>query len=362
MKLALVHDWLNTKRGGAEKVLSVLADTFPEAPIYTLIYNSDRFDYPPERIHTSSLQRLPRSVKQRSRYLLPLIPSAVEGWDFSSYDVVLSSSSAFVKNIITPEQTTHISYCHTPARFVWDYWPAYLHEQQLGPLRRWYVRRQARQFRIWDYVGAARVDAYIANSHTTARRIHRYYRREADIVHPPVEIPPKPDVDKQDYYVTLGMLTPYKKIDLAIEAFNQSGRALKIIGDGPDRARLQRLAGDNIEFLGFVDEAAKHRVVAAAQGLIFPNKEDFGIAPVEAMALGTPVIGYGFGGVTETVENGVTGVLFSKQTVDALNKAVSQAQQLDCSTERLREHAQQFRTERFQEKIKYHLSRYEQPT
>ena len=360
MKIALVHDWLNTKRGGAEKVLEVMADTFPDAPIYTLIHNQELFPYSSERIYTSELQRLPQFIKQRSRYTLPLIPRAVEGWDFSEYDLVLSSSSAFVKNIITPETTHHLCYCHTPARFVWDYWPQYLDEQHVGPVRRSYIRRQAQRFRVWDYAGAARVDTFLANSNTTAQRIDKFYRRDAEVVHPPVELPTVDSTSGQEaYYVTLGMLTPYKKIDLAIEAFNISGKRLKIIGDGPDQSRLQGLAEDNIEFVGFVDSDERNQLLAGAQGLVFPNKEDFGIAPVEAMALGTPVIAYGSGGVTETVREHQTGIFFHEHTPRALNEAIKLAEETEFKSDTLRTQAEQFHTQRFVEKIKYHVARHD---
>ena len=356
MKVALVHDWLNTKRGGAEKVLEVMAEAFPDAPIYTLIHNQELFPYDRDRVHTSQLQRLPKHVKDRSRYTLPLIPSAIESWDFSDFDLVLSSSSAFTKNIITPETTHHICYCHTPARFVWDYWPQYLDEQNVGPIRRSYIRRQAKKFRLWDYAGAARVDAFLANSNTTAQRIEKFYRREAEVVHPPVEMPAKKDAVKEDYYITLGMLTPYKKIDLAIEAFNISGKKLKVIGDGPDYSRLKQLAGDNIEFVGFLSRDEKDEVVAKAKGLVFPNKEDFGIAPVEAMALGTPVIAYGYGGVTETVSHGQTGIFFQQQTPKDLNQAVDQVEETDFDVQKLRSQSEKFHTQRFVEKIKHHVA------
>lgn len=352
MKVALVHDWLNQKAGGAEKVLEVLAEMYPEAPIYTLVYNPEKFNYPRERIHTSYLQKMPGFLKKRSRYLLPLIPGAVESWDFSQYDVVISSSSAFVKNIVTPETTEHICYCHTPMRFVWDYWPQYLDEQKVGLLRKAYIRRQVKSMRIWDYVGAARVDLFMANSETTRKRIEKFYRRESRTIHPPIDTEISTPDDKQDYYVTLGMLTPYKKIDLAIESFNISGKTLKIIGDGPDRTRLEAMAENNIEFMGFLDPETKNEVVGRAKGLIFPNIEDFGIAPVEAMALGTPVIAYGKGGVEETVLDKKTGILFSDQTMEKLNQAIESAESTSFKVSDMHAQAGKFDRKKFEESIK----------
>ncbi len=355
MNVALVHDWLNTKRGGAEQVFDVLADMFPEAPIYTLIFNPERFDYPRERIHTSYLQRAPRTLKQRSRYLLPFIPNAIESWDFRQYDVVISSSSAFAKNIITNPETLHICYCHTPMRFVWDYWPQYLDEQHIGPVRRWYARRQTGKMRIWDYAGAARVDKFLTNSETSRNRIKKFYRREAEIVHPPVETSSfayvSPD-KKRDYYVTLAALTPYKKIDAAIEAFNISGKKLTIIGDGPDRKRLENMAAGNIRFTGYLSDENRAELLAEAKGLIFPNVEDFGIAPVEAVASGTPVIAYGEGGVTETMNDGETGVLFREQTPAGINHAIERFEGMRFDGTTLRNRAQQFSTETFAKKLK----------
>jgi glycosyltransferase involved in cell wall biosynthesis len=357
-RVALVHDWLNTKRGGAEYVLEVLADMFPQAPIYTLVYNPSKFHYAPERIHISYLQKMPDMLKQRNRYLLPLIPSAIESWDFSAYDVVISSSSAFAKNIVTPETTRHICYCHTPMRFVWDYWPRYLSQQRVGPLRRAYITRQTGKMRMWDFVGAQRVDRFLANSRTTQQRIHKFYRRKADVIFPPVDTSSlvyTAPAGKRDYYVTLAALTPYKKIDAAIEAFNVSGKKLTVIGDGPDRNRLQELAGDNIEFTGYISAKNKARMLTEAKGLLFPNVEDFGIAPVEAMASGTPVIAYNAGGARETVLEGETGIFFDQQTPAGINQAIERLESSRFNGSTLTSRAQQFSTATFTTAIQSRL-------
>ena len=353
MRVALVHDWLNTKVGGAEKVLQALAALYPEAPIYTLIYDEAKFGvtFPKARVRTSYLQRAPDWLKRHPRYLLPLIPAAVESFDFSEFDLVISSSAAYVKNIITKPRTLHISYCHTPMRFVWDYWPQYLQEQRVGPLRAFAIRQMVSHLRIWDYAGTSRVDLFISNSKTTTGRIHKYYQRDSQIIYPPAAIPDLRAVKKEDYYVTLAMLTPYKKLDLAIEAFNISGQRLLVIGDGPDRERLQHLAEPNVEFKGYVDETVKQKLLAHARGLIFPNEEDFGIAPVEAMALGTPVIAYDKGGVTETVIEGKTGVFFKHQSVAAINQAIEKAEQIDFRPATLHHQAARFGPEAFASNI-----------
>ena len=360
MKIALVHDWLNQKAGGAESVLAHLADIFPEAPIYTLIYNPDIFDYPDERIHTSFLQRAPSFLKERSRYLLPLVPHAIESWDFSEYDIVLSSSCAFTKNILTDENTLHVSYCHSPMRFAWDYWPKYLDEQKVGPIRRMAIRRMVHRLRIWDYAGASRVDRFIANSKTTQKRIDKFYGRKSQIIYPPADLS-FADEEKSDYYVTLGMLTPYKKIDIAIEAFNVSGKKLKIIGDGPDRKRLEELAENNIEFAGFVSESERTKLLSKARGLIFPNVEDFGIAPIDAMAAGCPVIAYNSGGATETVVDGTTGVLFDEQTPQMLNEAVLRSESITYKTQDLHQQSEKFSSQHFRNAITNALNQYERP-
>jgi glycosyltransferase involved in cell wall biosynthesis len=357
VKIALVHDWLNTKFGGAEEVLVQAAAIFPDAPIYTLVYNptiaSERL--PASRIRTSSLQRLPGWLKQRPRYLLPLIPSAIEQFDFSEYDVVISFSAAWSKGIITGPETLHICYCHTPMRFVWDYWPRYIDEQRVGAIRKAAIHVLTSRLRLWDYYSSARVDRWIANSQTTADRIQKYYRQSADaIIYPGAEIGDMRPVDsseKDSYMVTLGSLTPYKKIDMAIKACNRLKQRLIVIGDGSDRARLEELAGPTIEFVGRVASDRRNDIVARAQALIFPNEEDFGIVPVEAMACGTPVIAYGRGGLTETVKDGVTGRFFDQPTVESLVDALRHFRASDYQTSKLVSRAGEFSTGRFQKQL-----------
>lgn len=356
MKVALVHDWLNTKYGGAERVLQQLAEIYPDAPIYTLIHDPKvNHQIASGRIHTSWLQKLPGWLKRRSRYLLPLIPTAIEQFDLSEYDVVLSSSAAFSKSVITKPETVHICYCHTPMRFVWDYWPRYLEEQHVGPIRRAIIHRLTSKLRLWDFYSAERVDHWIANSQTTAGRIQKYYRQTADaIIYPGVETNAFQAIElsrKGDYFVTLGMLTPYKKIDLAIAACNKLGRRLIVIGDGPDRARLQELAGPTIEFAGFVDNAQRAKLVAGAQALIFANEEDFGIAPVEAMASGTAVVAFGKGGLTETVIDGVTGRFFDEPTTESLIKVLRDFKAEEFDPEKLVQQAKRFDQKRFADEI-----------
>ena len=358
MKLALAHDWLDRPVGGAERVALEMASMWPHAPMHTLLWDpalyADRIDA--ARVRPSWLQSLPGALRRRPKYLLPLIPSAVEQWGFSDYDVVLSSSCAFMKNLLTTPDTVHVCYCHSPMRFVWDYWPRYLDEQHLGPIRETAARLMTSRIREWDYVGVRRVDVWLANSRTTATRLQKYYGVEAQVLYPGVDVTdftPVDPRDKSDEWLCLATLTPYKRVDLAIEAFNSSRRRLVVVGDGPDRARLEGLAGPTISFTGHLTDAERARRLSQARALVFASEEDFGIAPVEAMASGTPVVAYAAGGLRETVVDGVTGVFFAEQTAGALNAAVDalEAARSTLRLEALVEQAARFSVERFRHEI-----------
>jgi glycosyltransferase involved in cell wall biosynthesis len=344
MKVALVHDWLNHKVGGAERVLFELAALYPKAPVYTLAYNPRLFKklVKPERVVVSSLQKTPSLLRQRPRYLLPLIPRAIAGWDFSQFDVVITSSAGYSQNITTGSNTCHVNYCHTPLRAVWDYWPQYLDEQNVGILRQAYIRRQVSKLRIWDFLGSRGVDCWLAN----------YYRRQAKVIYPPVNSKSFKPRAKKDFYLVAAMLTPYKKVELAIEACQQLGRQLVVIGDGPHRRYLESLNQGGVEFKGYVDETTKKRLLAEAKALIFPGEEDFGIAPIEAMASGTPVIAYGKGGVTETVKEGETGVFFHQPEPHALAANIERFEAMEFKTASLLKRARDFDQVRFRRQIK----------
>jgi exopolysaccharide biosynthesis WecB/TagA/CpsF family protein len=357
-RIALVHDWLNRPIGGGERVLLELARLYPDAPIYTLLFDGRRYagQLDPARIRTSWLQRLPEAARSHPRYLLPLIPAAIAAWDLSGYDVVLSSSVAFVKNVTTPASTLHVCYCHAPMRFAWDYWPRYVEEMNAGPLKRLAVTALVARARRWDLAGVRGVDAWLANSETTAARLRRYYGVQAVTV-----IPPPVDVEglralastpKGDQWVTLSTLTEYKRIDLAVRAFSASGRPLVVIGDGPDRGRLESLAGPSIRFAGHLGDAARGELLASARALIFPGEEDFGIAAVEALACGTPVVAYAHGGLTEIVEAGRTGVFFDEQSVPALNGAVERLAALPLRRDELVAASRRFAAARFRESLR----------
>ncbi|MDR2123491.1 MAG: glycosyltransferase [Desulfovibrio sp.] len=324
MKVALVHYWLTGMRGG-EKVLERLCRIFPRADIYTHVI--DRSAVPEEilrhDIRTTFIARLPGAVT-RYRHYLPLMPAALEQIDLRGYDLVVSSESGPAKGVLTGPDCLHICYCHSPMRYLWDFYQEYL--ESFGPVTRTAFRLFAHRLRLWDYASAARVDRFIANSRAVAGRIRKYYRREADVIYPPVDCarfrpadgvfaPPAADAP----YVFLGQLVAYKKADLAVRAFNASGRRLLIIGDGEQRKKLQAEAGPNVTFALRRDDAETARLLAASRALVFPGEEDFGIVPLEAAAAGRPVLAYARGGALETVRDGVTGLFFSEQTPESLN-------------------------------------------
>ena len=327
MRTALIHYWLVGMRGG-EKVLESLCRLFPQADIYTHVLDRDKIS---ERIlrhniKTTFIARLPKAVKWYQKYL-PLMPLALEQLDLRAYDLVISSESGPAKGVLTSKNCLHVCYCHSPMRYLWDLYQDYL--ESFGPVTRSAFRFSAHRLRLWDYASAARVDRFIANSHNVAERIRKHYRREAEIIHPPVDharFCPADGVFKpaaQDApYVFLGQLARYKRADLAVRAFNASGRKLLVIGDGEDRKNLEALAQGNITFLRRQDDADVARLLQGARGLVFPGEEDFGIVPLEAMAAGRPVVAYGRGGALETVKEGLAGRFFAEQTPESLNAAL----------------------------------------
>lgn len=363
MKVALVHDWFNQRIGGAEQVTKKLSQMFPDAPVYTLLYNQKIFKnfITPSRLQTSFLQKLPSSAKRQARYLLPLIPRAVSSLNLTGYDLIISNSSAFVKNIKKPQNAIHVCYCNSPLRAVWDYADEYLEEQEVGNLQQSAARYLRKRIRKWDYEGNKNVDHFIANSENVAKRITKYYKRKSDVIYPPVNLSEfQPSKTKQDYYLILSGLTPYKKIDLAIEACKIGGRKLVIVGDGKDRKRLEQLANPLIEFKGHVSELEKQNILAEARALIFPSEEDFGIAPIEAMASGTPVIAFQKGGAIETVINLQTGLFFTKQTPECLSEAIDKFETMEFKLSNLTTQAAKFDSSIFEEKIFAYIKQLEQ--
>jgi glycosyltransferase involved in cell wall biosynthesis len=324
MRIALVHDYLN-QYGGAERVLEVLCSMFPDAPIYTTLYDehATRGVFRDRDIRTSFLQRMP--LVKRYHHAFPfLMPIAVEQFDFSSFDIVFSVSHSFAKGIITKPATRHISYCLTPPRYLWDDSHRYVQEFQYPTIIKMLAPPLLSYLRVWDREASVRPDALIAISDFVRQRIAKYYHRDANVLYPPVDVSKFHIADTpHEYYLMVGRLVTYKKFDIAIQAFNKLGKQLKIVGTGVDEKRLRRMAALNIEFLGAVDDQRLADLYTHAQAIIFPQEEDFGIVPLEAMASGRPVIAYRGGGAVETVVENETGIFFDEQTPESLIAALS---------------------------------------
>lgn len=359
-KIALVHDWLTGMRGG-EKVLEALCELFPKADLFTLIHNPGSVSPLIEnrRIFTAFTDRLPFKAR-RYRYYLPLFPTAIELFDFKGYDLILSTSHCAAKGVRTPPDALHISYLHTPMRYVWDMYEEYFGADKIGAVQRAIIPLFANYLRMWDVASANRVDYFIANSRHVANRIGKYYRREAAVIHPPVDIAsPRPGEATGDYYLIVSALVPYKRVELAVEVFNRLGKPLRIIGSGPEERRLKKMAGKTVHFLDWqpAEKLAGH--YAGCRALIFPGEEDFGIVPVEAQACGKPVIAFAKGGALETVigydgsnEGACTGVFFREQGEVALAEAVAVVESLRWDAAFIRSHAQKFGKDRFTRQIK----------
>lgn len=351
MKVAIAHEWLTTL-GGSERVVEALLELYPEAPVYTSFLSSRNL---PDSVagwdvRTSFVQKLPFLHRVAQRYM-PLFPLAFESFDLSGYDLVISSSSACAKGVITGPGTTHVCICYTPLRYAW--------EPHLDP-RLSYANPAMRAagslllhyLRLWDRLAADRVDHFIAISQNIADKIKKYYRRESTVIYPPVNVERFPVTESpRTYFLVVSRLVPYKRVELAVQAFTRLGLPLKIAGDGPERGRLESMAGPNVEFLGYVDDVELPRLVNGCLALIFPGEEDFGIVPVEAMAAGRPVIGLGKGGLLETVIDGQTGIFFDEPTPESLIEAVARFSPGDFDPEEMSRHAAGFSRERFQKEI-----------
>jgi glycosyltransferase involved in cell wall biosynthesis len=348
LNVAIVCSWLN-QYGGAERVLEVVHGMFPEAPVYTSIYWPEALPagYRSWDIRTSFLNRLPL-IRQHHQPFLPLYPFGFETLDLAGYDLVLSVTSAFAHGVSVHPGATHVCYCLTPARFLWDY-QAYARRERLGAAARMLLPFLLARLRTWDALAVNRVHHFIAISRAVQERIRECYHRPSHVIYPPVDTSAfvlSDEVD--DYYLIVGRLVPYRRIDLAVQAFSALGLPLLIVGEGRDRRALERLAAPNVRFLGRVADDERKRLLSRCRAFLWPGEEDFGIAPLEANASGRPVIAYAGGGALETVVEGVTGTFFREQTPEALAEAVRSFDPAACEPAALRRHAERFDVARFQ--------------
>ena len=361
LRVAIVHYWFVGRTGG-ERVVEALADIFPQADLFTLLAKPQVMSagLRQRKLTTSFLQQIPL-VHRFHRHTLLLQPLALEQFDLTNYDLVLSSESGPAKGVLTSPETLHVCYCHSPMRYIWDMYPGYL--RAMPPITRLLFGLTAHGMRLWDYASAARVDAFVTNSSFVASRVRKFYGRNATVIYPPVQVKSISKSDEQEsFYLAVSRLVDYKRLDLAISACNRLRRSLRIIGSGPEYKHLRRIAGPSIEFLGAVSDEEKHQQFAKCRALLFPGEEDFGIVPVEAQAHGRPVIGYGSGGLLETVVNlpdcsrnseAPTGLFFYEQSVDAVESAILRFEQHAHSFEadKIRTHALQFDASVFKDKI-----------
>jgi len=353
MRVALVHDML-TQYGGGEKVLRALSDGYPEAPIFTLVFDENNMGdiFPGDRVITSFLQQLPFSDR-RYKWYLPLMPHATEGYDLSGFDLVISSSSAFAKGVIAGQDSRHICYCHTPTRYLWADRHDYVNGLNYNKLVSSLICLSLTRLRVWDRLSSAGVDHFIANSKNVKNRIKKYYGRKSYVIYPPVE------TDKfyiseniGNYFLAGGRMVPYKRFDLIVEAFNKLGIPIKIFGVGPEFSKLKRMASRNVEFLGFVDERDKAELYSNAIAFINPQNEDFGITTVEAMASGTPVIAYNAGGAKESIVSGVSGEFFHEQRWESLADKVLNFNKNNYNRAKIKKLSERFNVENFKQNIK----------
>lgn len=362
MKSAIVHDWFYTN-GGAEKVIQSFININPNFDLFGLIDFLSKEDRNEiingKSVSTSFIQNLPTS-KSNHRKFLPLFPLAIEQFDLSEYDLILSSSASVAKGVLTHSNQLHICYCHSPMRYAWDLYHQYLREANLNSgLKGWFAKYFLHRIRMWDVIAANRVDYFIANSNYIAKRIKKTYNKEATVIYPPVNTDDfELDEQKEDFYLVASRMVPYKKIDVVVEAFSQMpDRRLIVIGDGPDFDRIKNIATKNIDLLGYQSFTSLKRYMQKAKAFVFAAEEDFGIVLVEAQACGTPVIAFGKGGCLETVVSGETGLFFYKQTPDAIKEAVKEFEnKIDIfDAPSIRKHAEKFNTPRFEMEIKTYI-------
>lgn len=359
LKVALVHDWL-VNYGGAEDVVSAILEIYPDADIYTLVHDKKKMKgrFEKNKIFTSRLQKIPFATRLYTKFL-KFMPAAFEAFDFSAYDLVICSSSSCAKGVITPPSTAQVAYIHTPMRYAWDLFFDY--QKRSGALTRFFMDRWMPQIRLWDYVSAQRIDALFANSKYIARRIKKFWNRDALVIYPPVNVGyfnPTNNVAREDFYVFFSRLVPYKRADIAIDACAALGKKLVVIGGGSEAKNLQELAKgkSGISFTGRISDEKVREYLQKCKALIFCAEEDFGIIPVQAQACGTPVIAFGKGGATESVLDKKTGVFFTEQTAASCAEAIKEFEKLEAAgnfdAKKIVAHAKTFSRERFIKEFK----------
>jgi glycosyltransferase involved in cell wall biosynthesis len=349
--IALAHDYF-VQMGGAEKVAECLHQLFPTSPIYTTVMEFDKL--PPAlkaaKIRTSWMQGMPGLSRNFRKYFM-IYPWAVESLDLSEFSLVISSSSGYAKGIRRAKNAVHVCYCHTPMRWAWRY-EDYAEREQFGIVSRTSLPVLLAGLRKWDLRAARQPDYYIANSKAVSERIKKIYQRESTVINPPIDTGRfRPSSDVREHFLILSRLVPYKRIDLAVEAFNKSGLPLVVIGDGPDRKRLESMAKPNIRFMGRQTDSVVEFYASRCRALIFPGEEDFGMTPLEVNAAGRPVIAFAAGGALETVNEGITGIFFHDATADSLASAVERFETMRWESKAIRQHSQQFSIEAFREKM-----------
>ena len=358
MRVALIHDWLNGMRGG-ERCLEALCELYPDADLYSLFYEAGKLSpiIEERRIVTSFVQHVPR-VFNKYRHYLPLFPIAIEQFDLRAYDLVISLSHCVANGVLTSPHTCHIGYTFTPMRYAWDLYHDYFGGDRARGLSKYLIPVCMNYLRLWDVAASKRVDHFVAISHHIRKRIEKHYRRSADVIYPPVNTDfytPNPQRRQDDFYLIVSAFAPYKRLDLAIDAFNQLQRPLKIIGQGQDLHRLRQVAQGNIEFLGALSDEDVRDHYRRCRALIFPGEEDFGIVPVEVQACGRPVIGLAKGGLIETTLPDHTAVWFNEQTTAAISKAVIAFERMTFDSTALRDHALRFSKLRFQQAMQQYI-------
>ncbi len=360
MKVAIVHDWL-VNYGGAERVVEEFLKIYPDADIFTLVYDKKKMGkiFPPEKVRTSFVQKIPCATKLYTK-LLSLMPKAFESFDLTGYDLVIASSSSCAKGVITSPTTPYIAYIHSPMRYAWDLYFDYF--KRSGRITRFFMKRQMPKIREWDFISSQRIDSIISNSSYIARRIKKFWNRDAKVIFPPVDterISPN-GLPPEDFYVVFSRFVPYKRIDLAIKACGSTGRTLVVIGSGKQEKELKSLAGKysgaEITFTGRISDDEVRDYLQRCRALIFCAEEDFGIIPVEAQAAGRPVIAFGKGGALETVKDGTTGTFFKEQTEMSLVEALDRFEKMEAAgafkSETISAWAKKFSAERFREEFK----------